>query len=59
MAHLDPPTKLLNTIQLNTEEITAILKSLEIGKACDPDFINNRVLKATAETIPRPLTNCF
>ena len=59
MPHLDLPTKLLNTIQLNTEEITTILKSLGIGKACGPDCINNRDLKATAETITRPLTNLF
>ena len=57
--HLDPPTVLLNTMLLNTEEITAILKSLETGKACGVDCINNRVLKATAETITRPLTNLF
>ena len=57
--HLDPPTNLLNTIQLNTEEITAILKSLETGKACGPDCINDRILKATAETITHPLTNLF
>ena len=57
--HLDPPTNLLNTIQLNTEEITAIFKNLETGKACGPDCINNRILKATAETITRPLTNLF
>ena len=57
--HLDPLTNLLNTIQLNTEEITAILKSLETGKACGPDCINNRVLKATAKTITRPLTDLF
>ena len=56
---LPPPTNLLNTIQLNTEEITAILKSLETGKACGPDCINDRILKATAETITRPLTNLF
>ena len=54
-----PPTNLLNTIQLNTEEITAILKSLETGKACGPYCINNRILKATAETITHPLTNLF
>ena len=57
--HLDPPTNLLNTLQLNTEEITAILKSLETGKACAPDCMNDRILKATAETITHPLTNLF
>ena len=41
------------------QAITAILKSLETGKACGPDCINNRILKATAETITRPLTNLF
>ena len=35
------------------------MKSLEIGIACDPDCINNRVIKVTAETITRPLTNLF
>ena len=57
--HLDPPTNLLNTIQLNMEEMTAIWKSLETGKACGPDCINNIILKATAETITRPLANLF
>ena len=57
--HLDPPTNLLNIIQLNTEEMTAILKSLEIGKACGPDCINNQILQATAENISRPSTNSF
>ena len=52
--HLDPPKNLLNIIQLNTEEITAILKRLENGKACGLDRTNYRVLKATAETISKP-----
>ena len=49
--HLDPPTNLLNITQLIKEEITANLKSLEIGKACDPGYINNRIHQATAENI--------
>ena len=59
MPHLDPPTNEQNIIQLNIEEITTILKSLLIGKACDPDCINNRILKAIAETITHPLMKLF
>ena len=55
MPHLDPPTNLSNIIHLNTEDITAILKSLGIGKAYGPDCINYRILKATAKTISKPL----
>ncbi|MCG7881047.1 MAG: hypothetical protein JAY96_05605 [Candidatus Thiodiazotropha endolucinida] len=57
--HLDLPLHTLNTIHLTVEEVRGILKTLIIGKACGPDCINNRILKATAESISEPVTNLF
>ena len=43
----------------NTNNELNSITQLEIRKVCGPDCINNRVLKATAVTIIRPLTDLF
>ena len=49
----------LLTVQTNAEEITKILKLLNVKKANGPDGISNFVLKAAASEIASPLSNIF
>ena len=41
---------------MEVEEVQNILKSLQVGKASGPDFINNRILKEIAVSISTALT---
>ena len=54
-----PVTSYLNDINLNSDEIRQVLKSLPIGKASGPDGISNRVLKELADELAAPLCSVF
>ena len=45
VSELSQPDSILSSIELTIDEVESTLKSLAIGKACDPDHINNRILK--------------
>ena len=49
----------LDSLVLNREEVSSILKSLPIGKAVGPDGVSNRILKELAEKIDEPLSYLF
>ena len=49
-----PLTSYLGELNLNTDAVRLVLKSLPIGKACGPDDINNRVLKEFADQLGTP-----
>ena len=49
----------LDSLVLNREEVSSILKSLPIGKAVGPDGVSNRILKELAEKIDEPLSRLF
>ena len=40
----------IDSIHTETEEVHNILKTLQVGKACGPDLINNRILRVIAES---------
>ena len=50
---------LIDSIHLEIEEVFSILKSLQVGKACGPDMINNRILKEIADSVSPVLTDVF
>ena len=56
---LSEPTNTLDSIHLEIEEVCSILKSLQVGKACGPDMINNRILKEIADSVSPVLTDVF
>ena len=41
----------IDSIHTETEEVHNILKTLQVGKACGPDLINNRILREIAESV--------
>ena len=47
----------LDFIQTNPDEIIAIIKTFDVGKANGPDGISNKLLKETANSIALPLSN--
>ena len=49
----------LDSLVLNREEVSSILKSLPIGKAVGPDGVSNKILKELAEKIDEPLSCHF
>ena len=56
---LPAPTVTIDSIHLETQEIYSILKTLQIGKACGPDMINNRILREIADSVSPVLTDIF
>ena len=56
---LSVPNNTVDSIRLEVEEVQNILKSLQVGKASGPDFINNRILKEIAVSISTALTELF
>ena len=52
-------TNTLDSIHLEIKEVCSILKSLQVGKACGPDMINNRILKEIADSVSPILTDVF
>ena len=53
------PTVTIDSIHLETQEIYSILKTLQVGKACGPDMINNRILREVADFVSPVLTDMF
>jgi hypothetical protein len=49
----------LSNIQTSEEEVSKVIKSLDIGKALGPDGISNKLLKETALAISKPLSDLF
>ena len=49
----------LETITLIPYEVEAILSSLQVGKAAEPDHINNRLLKELSHSLSFPLCELF
>ena len=56
---LDIPTTTLDRIEVNSEEVEDILKSLDTSKAVGPDGIHPRVLKESSSVLCKPLTDLF
>ena len=56
---LSEPINTLDSIHLKIEEACSILKSLQVGKACGPDMINNRILKEISDSVSPVLTDVF
>ena len=56
---LPAPTVTIDSIHLETQEFYSILKTLQIGKACGPDMINNRILREIADSVSPVLTDIF
>ena len=56
---LSEPINTLDSIHLEIEEVCSILKSLQVGKVCGPDMINNRILKEIADSVSPVLTDVF
>ena len=54
-----PTLPAMNSIHLETQEIHSILKILQVGKACGPDLINNRILREIADSVSPVLTYMF
>ena len=58
-----PPVQLLNSqienIQLQTEDVKAVLQHLDTSKAVGPDLIHNKLLLAAGPIIIEPLTFLF
>ena len=44
---------------METQEIYSNLKTLQVGKACGPDLINNRILREIADSVSPVLTDIF
>ena len=56
---LPAPTVTIDSIHLKAQEIYSILKTLQIGKACGPDMIHNRILREIADSVSPLLTDLF
>ena len=56
---LNYSTNTIDSIHLEIEEISYILKSLQVGKACSPDMINDRMLREIADSVLPILTDLF
>ena len=56
---LTAPINCIDSIHIETEEVHSILKTLQVGKACGPDLINNRILREIAESVSPVLTDLF
>ena len=56
---LSEPINTLDSIHLEIEGVCSILKSLQVGKACGPDLINNQILKEIADSVSPVLTDVF
>ena len=56
---LNYSTNTIDSIHLAFEEISYILKSLQVGKACGPDMINDRILREIADSVLPILTDLF
>lgn len=49
----------LSRIVIDEKDVKDILQILELGKACGDDTISHQMLKATSDTICKPLTLLF
>ena len=56
---LSSPTVTIDSIHLKTKEMYSILKTLQVGKACGPDMINNGILREIADSVSPVLTDIF
>ena len=56
---LTAPINCIDSIHIEAEEVHSILKTLQVGKACGPDLINNRILREIAESVSPVLTDLF
>ena len=58
--NIDPSENNFNSISISPHEVESILKSLQLGKASEPDEISNHTLKKKLATpLSRPLSNLF
>ena len=56
---LNYSTNNIDSIHLEIEKISSILKSLQVGKTCGPDMINYQILRKIADSVSPILTDLF
>lgn len=49
----------MESIHISPDEVSDVLKSLSVGKACGPDAVNNKILCELASQLSVPLCNLF
>ena len=50
---------ILNSVNVTSDQIEALIKSLNLNKASGPDLIRHKVLKGAAKAVSKPLTILF
>ena len=59
LPNVDQDHQVMPRFQLNTEEVTVVLKNLDTSKAVGPDLVHNKILVAAYPIIAEPLTILF
>ena len=50
---------ILHSVNVTSDQIEALIKSLNLNKASGPDLINHKMLKGAAKAVSKPLTILF